>query len=176
MSVLLLVMLSLFALAGILLSVLQLPGTWLIIACAIGYDWYHGWQSLGWQWLVGLGAVAVVAELIDSLAAVAAVRRAGASRRAAVGSLIGGFSGMILLSLPVPILGTIAGGLLGCFLGALVGEMTVRDDLGAGARAGLFATLGRVIGMMAKTAAALMIAGATVSLAVRAVWLSADGH
>ncbi|MBN2560952.1 MAG: DUF456 domain-containing protein [Phycisphaerae bacterium] len=166
---LLLIALVLLALGGTFLAALQLPGTWLILASAAGYDWYYGWQRIGWRWLVALAAVAAVAELLDTIASVAAARRAGASRRAAVGALLGGFLGMIILSVPIPIVGTIAGGLVGCFVGALVAEMTVRDDIRAGARVGLFATLGRLVGIAGKTAAAMAIAGAAVCLALRAM-------
>lgn len=164
------VLLILIALIGILLAVLQLPGTWLILAAAVAFDGYYGWDALGWRWLAALAVVAVLAEILDTLASVVAARRAGASRRAMVGAVIGGFVGMVLLSLPVPVIGTILGGLLGCFLGGLMGEMTIRNDLAAGARVGLFATMGRVFGIVGKTAAAMAIAAATVSLAVRALW------
>jgi len=153
-------------LAGVILAALQLPGTWLILAAAVGYDAYHAWQRMGWFWLLTVAAIAVSAELLDSIAALLAARRAGASRRAAIGALIGGFAGMILFSLPVPLVGTIIGGLLGCFLGGLIGEWTVREDLAAGAKVGLFATCGRLAGLLLKLAAALVMGGI---VAVRAI-------
>ncbi len=169
-DLLLLIALILLALGGTILAALQLPGTWLILAAAAGYDWYHDWQQIGWKWLVGLAVVAGLAELLEIATSLVATRRAGASRRASVGALVGGLLGMILLSVPVPVVGTIVGGLVGCFLGALLAELTVRRDLKAGARVGLFATIGRLIGTIAKTSAALAIAGTIVVLAVRAMW------
>lgn len=171
MDYLLLALLILACLAGIVLAVLQLPGVWLMMAAAAGYDWHYGWQRIGWKWLVALAAFAGLAELFDSLAGVVAAKKAGASRRAAIGALIGGFVGMLVFSLPVPVAGTIIGGLLGCFFGALVAELSQRRDLSAGARVGLFAAIGRLIGLVAKTSAALVIAGATVS---RAIWTLLD--
>lgn len=170
MIIFMLVSLVVLSLAGMLLAVVQLPGTWMILISAIGYDWYFDWQRFGWKWLVGLGLLAVAAEVVDSLASVVAAQRAGASRRAAVGALIGGFAGMLLLSVPVPVVGTVIGGLFGCFAGALGAEMTKRNDFAAGAKVGLFATIGRIIGLVAKTSAAVAIGGATISMAVRAVW------
>lgn len=174
MSVLLLIGLIIFALAGIVLAAFQLPGTWVILAAAIGYDCYFGFQRLGWKWLVALTAVAVMAEVLDSLFAVAMARKAGASRRAAVGALIGGFVGMFALSLPMPVVGTIAGGLLGCFAGAFLAELThpagaeldSGDRIALGTRVGVFAAIGRVMGLLAKMAAAFVIAGAAVALAI----------
>lgn len=169
MELTLLIILILMTLCGILLAVLQLPGTWLILACATGYDWYHGWQRIGWKWLIALLVFATAAEIVDSLASIVAAKRAGASRRAAIGALAGGFAGMLILSVPVPVIGTVIGGLIGCFAGALTAELTKRNDLIAGARVGLFATIGRAIGLAAKTAAALAIGGATIALAVIAM-------
>lgn len=171
---LLLAGLIVFALAGILLAALQLPGTWVILAAAVGYDWYYGFTRIGWKWLAALGAVAVAAELADSLFAVAFARRAGASRRAAVGALIGGFAGMFLFSLPMPIVGTIAGGVIGCFAGAFLAELThpqtavldPAERMSAGARIGAGAALGRIAGLLVKMAAAFVIAGASVTLAI----------
>ncbi len=156
-------------LAGLILAALQLPGTWLILAAAVGYDGYYAWQRVGWVWLLVVAAIAASAELLDSIAAVVAARRAGASRRAAIGALIGGFAGMLLLSLPVPFLGTIIGGLLGCFLGGLLAEWTVREDLAAGARVGLFATIGRLAGLLLKLAAALVMCGIVAARAISAL-------
>jgi uncharacterized protein YqgC (DUF456 family) len=165
---LLLILLAVICLAGVILSALQLPGTWLALAATAGYDWYYDWQRIGWKWLAALVAVALAAEAMEMFASVAAARRAGASRRAAVGALVGGLAGMLLLSIPIPVLGTIIGGLVGCFAGAFVAELTVHDDLSRGARVGFFAALGRLCGLVGKVAASLGIAGAAVSLATLA--------
>jgi len=170
MDYLILAALVLLSVGGIVLAVLQLPGTWLIIASAVGYDWYYDWQRIGWGWLVALTVFALIAEVFDSLAGVVAARKAGASRRAAIGALVGGLAGMIVFSIPVPVFGTVVGGLIGCFVGALVAELTLRKDFGAGAKVGLFATIGRLVGIVAKTSAALIIAGAAVSRAAWSTW------
>lgn len=166
----LLIVLFVVALAGLVLAALQMPGTWLILASAVAYDWHYHWQRLGWKALVALGVVALLAEVLELSASVVATRKAGASRRASWGALIGGFAGMILLSVPIPLVGTIIGGLIGCFAGALVAEMTVRDDLRAGTRVGVFAAIGRLLGTIGKLAAAIVIAGSTLALAVLAMF------
>lgn len=170
MDLLLLILLLVLILVGTLLAVLQLPGTWLMLASVVAYDWHYDWNRIGWQWLVALAVLAVIAEIVDALAAMFAATRAGASRRAAVGALIGGFAGMLLFSVPVPVLGTVIGGLIGCFVGAVAAELTKRSDLMAGARVGLFATIGRVVGLVAKTGAAMAIGGAAMALAIMAMW------
>lgn len=170
MESVLFIILCLIAIAAVLLAALQLPGTWLILVAAVGYDGYHRWGLFGWKWLLGLTAAAALAEAVEMASSILIARKGGASRRASIGALIGGMAGMILLSVPIPILGTIIGGFVGCFLGALAGEMTVRNDLSRGTKVGIYATLGRLFGMIAKTSAALIIAGTVVALAIRAIW------
>lgn len=170
METTLFMLLACACLVGVVLAALQLPGTWLILLCAVGYDWRHDWQSIGWRWMLLMLVLAAIAEAADTLATIVAARRAGASRRASVGALVGGFAGMFFLSIPAPLIGTIIGGLIGCFLGAVLAEWTKRNDVAAGVRVGLFATIGRALGLAAKTSAALVIAGVTMILAARATW------
>ena len=172
MDYVILVLFALVAAAGVVLAVFQLPGIWLILAATAGYDWLYDWQRFGWKWLAALGLMAVCAEAFDVLAGMVAARRAGASRRAAVGALIGGFLGMILLTLPIPIpgLGAIIGGVLGCFFGALAAELSLNKDVKTGTKVGLFAATGRVVGLVTKTSTAIVIAGAVLSIALMSMW------
>lgn len=159
--------LAMFALIGVALAALQLPGVWLILSISALFDWYHHWQSIGWKWLLVLFGLAVLSEIFDALAGFLAARRAGASRRAGFGAIIGGFAGMLMFTIPIPIpgLGAVIGGLIGCFFGALIAELTLHDKIEVGVRVGLFATVGKVIGLAAKTSAAAITAGTIISLA-----------
>ncbi|MCB9853291.1 MAG: DUF456 domain-containing protein [Phycisphaerales bacterium] len=165
MDVLLFVGLVVIVGAGLALAVLQLPGTWLILLGAAGYDWHYGFERFGWKWLLMLGGIAILAEVFDGLAGALVAKKAGASRQAMIGALLGGFVGMLSLTIPIPIIGTVIGGIIGCFVGAVVGELSVRNDYAASTRVGVSAVIGRVFGLFAKTAAAIVIAGMTVLLA-----------
>jgi len=169
-DVTLILLLALVAAAGLGLSVLQLPGIWLMLAAGVAYDWYFDWSRITWMWLLALLGIAIASEIFDALAGAFAARKAGASKQATIGAFIGGFAGMIVFSIPVPVLGTIAGGLLGCFLGALIGELSVRSDVAAGTKIGAFAVMGRIIGIVAKTGAALAVAGGLLTLAAMGWW------
>ncbi|MCK6456641.1 MAG: DUF456 domain-containing protein [Phycisphaerae bacterium] len=166
-------LLAIAVLAGLLLAVLQLPGTWLILAAAVAFDASYGWQRIGVGWLVGLAVVASAAEVFELLSSAAMARRAGAGHRASLGAVIGGFVGMFVFSLPLPIVGTIAGGLIGCFAGACAAQWTAPGEpgdavtrLAGGARVGVFAAIGRLFGLIAKTSAAVVMAGTVVALAL----------
>ena len=156
--------LVLMALVGVALSIVQLPGAWLTIAATAVFDWHFGWHRVGWQWLVGFVALATLGEIIEFAASAVMVQRTGASRRAQVGALVGGLTGMVLFTglVPIPVIGTIAGGMIGCFGGALIGEISIHNDVGKGTRAGIGATIGRLAGLLVKTSISLAIAGAAI--------------
>lgn len=153
-------------LAGVVLAVVQLPGTWVILAAAIAYAWHGDWSRLTPTVLAVLAGMALVGELIEFLASALVVRRAGASRRASWYALGGGFVGMFVFSLPLPVIGTVAGGVIGCFVGAVIGEMTVRDDIMGVARVGLLAAAGRALGTVGKLVVAVAMAGMSIGLAI----------
>lgn len=143
------------SLAGVALTLLTLPGIWLAILAAGLVQWWHivrydvpmfSWWTLGV--CVGIGAAA---ELIELFASAAGAKKAGGTRRGAIGSVIGGVIGAIggSIAIPIPVLGTIVGAAAGAGAGALLlekagGEKTWTQvgKIGAGAAAGrLVATI-----------------------------------
>lgn len=150
---------------GIALTAVRLPGTWWIAATAVGYAWWLGFpQGCAWP-LTLLVAAAVAGEIVEFIGSLVLSNRAGASKYAGWGGIAGGLLGAIFLSfvVPIPILGTMAGALLGCFLGASVVEFSARRRLDQGARVGFFAALGFVLGTAAKVAVAMAMSSAFLS-------------
>jgi uncharacterized protein YqgC (DUF456 family) len=142
--------LLLLCLGGIFVTLLGLPGLWVMVLAALVYAWYTSFTYVGLWTLVILTAIAGVAELIEFLAGSAGAKKAGGSRRAAWGALIGGILGAILLTIPVPIIGTTIGLCIGVFVGALIGEMSVRDDAAHSIRVGIAATKARIYAIIIK--------------------------
>jgi uncharacterized protein YqgC (DUF456 family) len=149
--------LLLVSLIGVILTAVRLPGTWLILIAAGVYGWTTEWQRVTVALLLILAGVAVVGELIELFASMVTAKKAGASRQAAWGALLGGFVGMFIFTIPVPIIGTIIGAILGCFCGALIGETMAQRKLSESTRVGYFSALGFVLGMAAKLAIALVM-------------------
>ncbi len=160
--------LGLCLLVGWLLAVFQLPGTWFIVAATAVYDWHFGWRSITWQVLAVMALLAAAAEVADLLAGMKGAQKAGASRAASWGALAGGFGGMIALTplIPIPILGSILGGLLGCFGGAFAVERYFHGDTGKSAKVGLGAAIGRLVGLLIKLMTAIIISGIAVGTAI----------
>jgi len=142
--------LLLAALGGIFLTLLALPGLWVMIAAAILYAWYTAGQYISWWTIAIMAALALVAELIEFFGGSRGAKKAGGSKRAAWGALIGGIVGAIVLTISVPIIGTTIGLCIGVFAGALIGEMTVRREGDHLMRVGFAAAKAQVIAIVIK--------------------------
>lgn len=157
---------------GWLLTLLSLPGNWLIVAAAAGYAWLvpdgSRWD-LSWP-LVGVtAALAVVGEVIEGAASALGVRRLGGSRRGAFLSVVFSFIGAIVGTgaIPIPVVGTLLGACLGAMAGAVVGETWKGTDPTATDAIGKAAFWGRLWGALAK----IVIACAMVAVAaIGALW------
>jgi uncharacterized protein YqgC (DUF456 family) len=167
-DILLISLLILACLIGVAMTAIRFPGTWLIVASAVGYAWGEEWPRASLTLLGILTGIALLGEGIEILASVVTARRAGASRKAAWGGMFGGILGMIFLSflVPIPIVGTMIGALVGCFVGATLVEMYVRKDMLRGTKVGVFAAMGFVLGTVAKVFVALVMSGILLSAVI----------
>ena len=86
------------------------------------------------------------------------VKVGGGSRRGMVGAIIGGIVGGIALTplIPIPVIGTLIGAVMGTFSGAVIGEVTHTDasTVGGVAKSATGATVGRILGVLGKTGVA----------------------
>lgn len=132
----------LLVLVGVLGTILPaVPGAPLVFVGLLLVAWADRFQRVGLWPLVVVGALAIVALVIDWLATAYGVKKSGASGWALGGAVLGLFVG--LLFPPV-------GLLLGPFVGALAGEYYARRDLQQATRAGVGAGIGLVIGLAAR--------------------------
>jgi uncharacterized protein YqgC (DUF456 family) len=140
--------LMLVGVAGIVLP--ALPGVPLMFAGMVVAAAIDDFQRIGWITLTVLGLLTLLAVVVDFLASVMGVKRAGASRRAIWGALIGTVIGLFL-GLP--------GLIFGPFAGALIGELSVHGRLDQASRVGLATWLGLIFGTLAKIAIAFAMLG-----------------
>jgi uncharacterized protein YqgC (DUF456 family) len=159
----------LFCLAGLAclaLSILGMPGVWILIALAVGIDLIDGWWleasqrptfSIGV--LVAAVLLAAAGELVEFLASAVGASRGGASRRGIVGSLLGALFGALAgtLLIPVPVVGTLAGAVAGSFLGAVLGELAAGRTARGSIRPATGAAIGRVLGTLGKLPFAISV-------------------
>lgn len=148
------VILIVTGLAGLILP--AIPGTPLIFLGLVAAAWAEQFVYVGGWTLAALGILAILAYFVDMVAGAFGARHFGASPRAIIGAGLGTLIGLFF---------GVPGVLLGPFLGAVSGELTLQRDLRTAGKAGIGATLGLAFGAAAKIAIAFAMLG--IFLAVR---------
>ena len=127
-----------------------LPGAMLIVAGLVLAAWADGFTKVGAWPLVTIGVIGAASYLVDFAAAALGAKKFGASPRAMIGAGLGTLLGLFL-GLP--------GIIIGPFVGAVIGELTMHRDMAKVGKAGFAAWVGFLVGMVVKVGIAfLMIA------------------
>ncbi|MBN1590513.1 MAG: DUF456 domain-containing protein [Pirellulales bacterium] len=164
-------------LAAWMLTLLGVPGNWLIVAAVIVYVLFvppESPRAIDWTSVFVLVVLATVGELLEFVAGALGVTKAGGSHRGAILALLGSLAGGIIglfIGLPIPVVGSLLGAVLlagvGAFTGAVLGEQWKGRGLDDSLRIGHAAFWGRLFGTVAKTAlGAAMIATTIVALII----------
>jgi uncharacterized protein YqgC (DUF456 family) len=173
-AALLWVLAALFAVVGVgclVLVALGLPGTWMLLAAAVGIELIDGpvlgrggpgsASTFGWPVLLIGAALGALGEVLEFLAGAAGAKMGGGTRRGMWGALAGGIIGAVVFIplLPIPLLGSFAGALIGTFVGAFVAEATGPDVRAhrLTLRAALAAVVGRLAGTLGKLAVGVVV-------------------
>ncbi len=170
MALLAAISLCVVCLMCVALAAAGLPGIWLMGLAALSMRLWK--PELAEWWVIGatLG-IALVGEILEFVAGAAGARKAGGSKRAALGAIVGGVVGAIAgtVLIPVPLAGTILGSALGSAGGAVGMELTLRRMPGEAPRVaghhrrvGTAAFVGRLAATVIKVVLA-MVAGTLVS-------------
>lgn len=142
------VLLVIVGLVGVVLP--AIPGTVLIFAGLLLAAWADGFERVGAAALVTIGLIGAASYAVDFVAAAVGAKRLGASSRAMAGAAVGTILGLFL-GLP--------GLILGPFIGAVAGELTVHRDWKRAGTAGVAAWIGFAIGTAVKVAIAFVMIG-----------------
>jgi uncharacterized protein YqgC (DUF456 family) len=141
-------MITIAGLAGTVVP--ALPGVPMVFLGLLIGAWAGHFEIVGWTTIGILAVLAIIAWLIDFLAAAAGARYLGASSRAFWGATIGAVAGIFF---------GIAGMLLGPFIGAVAGELSSGSSMVQSGRAGVGAWIGMVLATAAKLAIAFLMIG-----------------
>ena len=141
--------------AGLAGTVLPaLPGTALVLAGIVLGAWIDGFTRVG-PWAVGAVVVmAVLAWVLDYVAALLGARRAGASRQALIGAALGTVVGLFM---------GLVGVLFMPLVGAAAGEYLAQRDQRQAMKVGLATWLGLMAGLLAKVVLAFMMIGVFIA-------------
>lgn len=149
-------LLAVILVISLILIPLGLPGTWIMVAAALGYWILLPTGGVGMVTVIGTGVLALIGEIIEFSLSGRYARKYGGSRRAGWGAIIGGIVGAFV-GVPVPIVGPVIGGFLGSFAGALVAELSRGSGGGAATRVAWGALIGRVTAAAAKVAIGIVM-------------------
>jgi uncharacterized protein YqgC (DUF456 family) len=134
--------------AGLLLPVL--PGAPLIFLGLLFGAWAEGFQYVGIWTLLLLALLTAMTYLVEFGASALGVKKFGGSRRAMAGAVLGGFIGLFL---------GVPGILLGPFIGAVAGELSLQRSLDQASRAGFGTVVGLALGVAGKLAIGIAMVG-----------------
>jgi len=144
--------LVLLGLAGTVLPVL--PGTMLVWGGIVLGAWIDDFTRVGMSTVVVISVLAVLAWGLDYVAGLMGAQKAGASKLALLGAVVGTVLGLFM-------------GLLGVFfmplVGAAVGEYLARKDQTRAVKVGVATWIGIMLGLIAKVVLAFIMVGIFVA-------------
>ncbi len=158
-SIVILVFFALYASACVLITLVGLPGAWLMIAGALVVTLCNPlWNATPiWSWTT-IGVVlglCVFGEILETAAAGLGAKAGGGTKRGMVGAILGSMLGAFIatFAIPIPLVGTLIGAIAGAFVGALLGELTHKEIATKGelAKSATGAAIGRVLGILGKS-------------------------
>jgi uncharacterized protein YqgC (DUF456 family) len=105
-----------------------LPGIFAMGLVALIVEWVAP-ELMSWWAIGGILGIAVLGEVIETLAGSLGAKAKGASNRAMFAAAVGGIAGAILgtFLIPIPVVGTVLGSALGAGLAAVGMELTLVD-------------------------------------------------
>ncbi|HWB13193.1 MAG TPA: DUF456 domain-containing protein [Pirellulales bacterium] len=155
-----LLLLILALVVGWCMTMLSMPGNWVMVAAVGLFAWLAppDGPDIGWPVFFVLLGLAVLAELLELAASALGASRAGGSRRGAVlaifGSMVGAVAGA-MIGLPIPLVGSLIAAIvfagIGAMAGAMLGETWKGRTLSETWKVGQAAFWGRLLGALAKT-------------------------
>lgn len=145
---LLCVVLTLTGLAGLLLPLL--PGAPLLFLGLLCGAWAEGFKYVGIGTLSILALLTLLTYVVEFIAQALGARTFGGSKRAMAGAVVGGLVGLMFGP---------PGIILGPFVGAVLGELSLQRTLDQASRAGFGTVVGLAIGLAGKFAIGIAMVG-----------------
>ncbi|MBL0226558.1 MAG: DUF456 domain-containing protein [Geobacteraceae bacterium] len=140
--------LTVAGLSGLLLPIV--PGAPLLFLGLLFGAWAEDFSYIGVWTLLLLATMAALTYLVEFAASILGVKKYGGSKRAMIGAALGGFAGLFM---------GIPGILLGPFIGAVLGELSLQRSLDQASRAGFGTVVGMALGVAGKLALGFAMIG-----------------
>ena len=163
----LLVLVNLF---WLVLTLLTLPGNWLMVVTTVLVAWWQWEKGMFSPWTLGaIAALAVLAEVLELISSAVGAKKAGGTKWGSIGSIVGAIAGAVLgtMLIPIPLLGTLIGVCIGAAVGAWGLELAVGRPNRQSLKVGVGAGVGRFVAAILKFGIGLII---WLIVAVAAFW------
>lgn len=138
----------LVCLSGVLLTLVGLPGLWVIIGATAVYAWVT--DEISWTVFVIFFILSLFAEVFEAVVGAWGAKKYGGTKWGMLGAVLGGIAGAILFSPLLPVIGSIIGAFLGSFGGAFILEYMTDQDYRRARQAGKGAFLGKTAAIVVK--------------------------
>ena len=149
LEIIALIISALFFLAGIIITIFGIAGSFVVLLGAVLYDvitW--SWQISPRTLLILLG-IACLGEIFEWVFSVYGAKKFKMSNISIIGFIIGTIVGAII-GVPIPIIGSIIGAFIGAFLGAAIFSFIELHDVQKALKAGIGAFVTRIGVMIMK--------------------------
>ncbi len=154
----------------LLLTLMALPGNWLMVVGAAVLAWVYWDEGMFSPWtLLAVLLLAIAGEVLESITSAYGVKKVGGTKRGGWGSILGSILGALVggVLIPIPIVGSLIGACLGAAIGAWGFELSGGMKKPQARKAGFAAGVGRLVGTVIKFAIGVVI---FVIVAVAAFW------
>ncbi len=165
------ILLLLINAVGVVLVLLQLPGTWLMLAATALMAWWRWDGQLFTVWCLGtLVVLAIIGEIVEFLGSAVGAAKEKSSKRAIVLSIVGGVGGALVgtIVIAIPIIGTLIGAVVGSGAMSMLGDLWAGREPEVAWRVGKGAAIGRLWGSVGKVFIAVLM---WLVVAVALVWV-----
>ena len=140
--------LTVTGLSGLLLPIV--PGAPLLFIGLLFGAWAEDFSYIGVWTLLLLAIMTALTYVVEFAASILGVKKYGGSNRAMIGAALGGFVGLFM---------GIPGILVGPFVGAVIGELSLQRRLDEASRAGFGTVVGLALGVAGKLAIGIAMIG-----------------
>jgi uncharacterized protein YqgC (DUF456 family) len=143
LEIILYIFLALLSIAGVILTVLTLPGIWLVYIAVFILAWMGSFEIITPLILVILFVLSVFSTIADNLVMAMGAKKLGGSNWGMLGAILGGIVGLMV--------GNIPGMFLGPIVGATLFELIFANkDFKSSFKAGIGSFFGLFLGIVLK--------------------------
>lgn len=153
---------SILYLAGLILTIIGLPGNMIIMIIALGYGYYEGFVQYTYTFLAMIALIYLMAEGIEFLAAAISGKKEKAATETLVAAFAGAVLGAVLGTAVLPLFGSMAGAAAGAFAASYVIQYWKTKDSQRSFAVAKSIMLGQITGMVIKVIFGAGMAGACI--------------